>query len=260
MRHLKSTVKWEIRKWLAYVLPPALAVLVIWPILWVLPVLLGEQSDFLRSSTQITYVILGIAVALVVKYMAFIYPLLSIVGYAFMPTNFTEHGSGRPFAVVLAVRLVVAALTYSLGVGILIVTLFLLRGIGWGFAETLIAGPSCRYGAYGSCLDYVGALCTCEASLMPLIIDLAMFLPWLVVMLPAVFLHGSAASSTKKKDKWVVVSSIASYVWVALIFQGYITGVDIPTSIIFVIYPIVFLILSCRLIDHNCDIYGVIFK
>ena len=136
MRYLRNTIKWEVRKWRAHVLPFVLMVLAAWLVMLVLQMVfapVGSWEDLLEYGTTVEVTVMtfiltfGGVSALVGLAIATHYPVVSAIGYEFCKKNLLEHGSGRPYATAMAVRMSINVMTYVIGTGILTVT-FLLMG------------------------------------------------------------------------------------------------------------------------------------
>ena len=275
MRYLRSTVKWEMRRWKEYVLPYVLAVLVIWLVLWAmlafaparLPGNNGQYDDMAGVVSYALALALGILPMLAGAYMVTVYPTMSVVGFEFTQKSLPEHGSGRPFAVVLAVRMVIAVITCLAGIMIFSVTFYFLAGLGWDFAVSLATTPRCVFGDYGACRDYRGELCVCTrlspfafVMLDPIILRIMTELVAMVALLPGIILYVVAYNTAAGRGKavwpytvllcvWCVAGFIGGPVW------GLATGNQIPgyLLLISIISPIVFLIASCPLINRHSD-------
>ena len=250
MRYLRSTVKWEMRKWKEYVLPYLLAVLVVWLILWAL------------AGTTLALG-LGILTGFVGLYMITIYPTMSVVGFEFTTKNLPEHGSGRPFAVVLAVRMIIVVITCLVGFMIFSVTFYFLASLGWDFAVPMASTSRCVFGVYVACRDYREDLCICT-RLSPFA-----FVAWnliimeliaMVVFFPGAILYAVVSVTAAGRGKAIWPYALLFYMWSVAGFVGgpvwgLVTGNQILgfSLVMFIIFPIVFLILSCPLVDRHSD-------
>jgi hypothetical protein len=118
MNQLLATIKWETIKWCNSALRYLLMALPFLLVLWLNPI----PRDPMAGDTLILYdlaILLFMVMPSVVGLLLIVfYPIFSMAIYAYMPYAMMEHGSARPMAMVLSVRMLLNMLTFWLGIGL----------------------------------------------------------------------------------------------------------------------------------------------
>ena len=256
MKFFPSTIKWELKKWRVRMLPLIIAALILWLALWAMPTPAAEWEGIWYMLFSGFYAMLAAAAALIGLAMAMFYPMVSVAGYEFWPSTLAERLSGRRFAVPLTVRLALAVLTYAIGVAIFIGTVLLLRDIE--FAANIFMQIGCECALVAHPPEGIICLRTSARGLAGLA---ASVMPIFTLAIPLYLLFVAALIFTDGRDKLSTVFSFIPLLWIAGSAVTFFTGHSLPGGdiLMFVIYPVGALLLSCRMIDRFADMVGGVF-
>jgi len=123
---LAATIKWEAVRWLMSVGGWVAALLVCWGLLLVIPIPAEDSQEFLRTVLTFGISLLLPAPVFAAVYMMIFYPLIS-TSWSLRKIDPVSHMSGRPYAYKLYTRLAFNLVTYLMGIGVIPVTLVVLR-------------------------------------------------------------------------------------------------------------------------------------
>ena len=250
MRFFPSTIKWECRKWLEGMFPCVFAAMLLLLLLWATPTPVYDGNAAWRTFFVAFHFILAIITMVIGLVMVVLYPSISI---AVFNSTLAERLSSRRFIVPLVVRLAFAAITYVIGAAIIIGTILLLRDIEWIASIFLQFGCECTIAAHPP----EGVICL-RTSARELAKLAASLMPILALAMPLYFLFATTLLITDDRDKYAIAFGILGVLWVFGLGVTYIIGLRIPCSdiLLFVIYPLVSVYFSCRMIDRYADMAG----